>query len=295
MNKFYNKIILTYKPPFFSSYDIIRLFKKVHKGKIGHTGTLDPFAEGLLLLLTDKYTKLSHIFLHKKKEYVGTLKLGISTDTLDITGKITSEDEKWKNLSIGEIKNAFFSLKGEIQYRAPLFSAKKIQGIKSYQYARNNKNALTPLVKSYIYKITIEKIDLPYIIFYIKCSGGTYIRSIAELIGKILNTSATLTKLTRTAIDNFSIQMLDKEININHVKLKYTDFKIYDFLPEEKIKNIPLSEVNFLKNGVRKFREKYFSLLKEYPYYLLANNGTEIGIVADKKFFNANRHKIIFL
>ncbi len=200
-------IITLNKPQGKTSHDMVYFIRRTFKTKqVGHTGTLDPMAEGVLPVLIGKATKLSDILTAENKEYIARIRLGVTTDTLDITGNIVSEQKVLAGED--EIKNVLFSFLGEQMQLPPMYSALKVDGKKLYTLARQG--------------ITVERTPRKINIFYIDflsyfpehhefeikvgCSKGTYIRSLCDDIGKALGCGAVLTALKRTKSGNFSIE-----------------------------------------------------------------------------------------
>lgn len=199
-----NGILIVNKSEGFTSRDVVNKLSKVfNTKKIGHTGTLDPIAKGVLVVVIGKYTKLCEDLTQTYKEYIATFKLGILTDTLDITGKIL--DEKDVTVTEEEIRNVIASYKCVYDQEVPIYSSVKINGRKLYEYARNGENVVLPKRKVDIKNI--EVIDINKDIVKIKClvSKGTYIRSLIRDIGSSLNTFATMTDLIRIKQGIFDI------------------------------------------------------------------------------------------
>jgi len=194
------------KPQGITSYDVIRAIKKKlpEKQKIGHFGTLDPMATGVLLIAIGRATKLGGSFLEKEKEYIGVLRLGLMTDTWDITGNIVEEKEI--KTTDDEIKKVFSQFKGELFQVPPFFSALKHKGQPLYKLARKGIEIKKESRKVFIKEIEILKIDLQEIIFRVLCSKGTYIRSLCYDIGKELSCGGCLKGLTRTAVAEYKIE-----------------------------------------------------------------------------------------
>jgi len=205
--------ILINKPPGITSHDVVDYLRRITKiKKIGHAGTLDPFAEGLLILgIGRQSTKKLSIFQQKDKEYVTTLRLGAESDTFDKEGKITEKEIK-KIPELKEIKEVLNKFLGEIEQIPPIFSAKKIKGKKLYELARKEIKIEPKPQKIKIYEISILDYNFPYLKIKVKCSTGTYIRSLADQIGKKLGCGAYLEKLVRTKIGEFSF---DKTISLS--------------------------------------------------------------------------------
>lgn len=201
-----NEIIVVYKPTDYTSRDVVNKLIYI-KGtrKIGHTGTLDPLATGVLVCVTNKYTKLVEIITGLEKEYIASIKLGISTDTLDITGEVikASNTEYYDEDYIKKILNSFV---GEYSSEVPLYSAVRVKGKKLYEYARNNIEVDVPIRNVYIKEIELIDYKDDIITFRVVVSKGTYIRSLIQSICDKLNTCGTMSSLVRTKQGNFKIE-----------------------------------------------------------------------------------------
>ena len=195
-----------YKPVGITSHDVVAKMRKITGIKqIGHTGTLDPFAEGVLPVCIGKATRLIE-YLKDDKEYLATVQFGASTTTYDRDGEIVSTSDK--KVLEEDVRRALENFKGEISQTPPLYSAIKIKGKKLYEYARKGE-----IIEVQPRKVTIENIELKSFNFdlqqaeiLIKCSKGTYIRSIAYDLGQLLECGAHLIKLVRTQAGNFRIE-----------------------------------------------------------------------------------------
>jgi len=221
-------ILLIDKSEGITSYDVIRILKKhfPKEQKIGHAGTLDPFATGLLVILLGRATKLMDQFNTLSKEYVVKGKLGISTDTYDLTGKeIDSSDiHPTKNDIEVCIKNSFL---GDIQQIPPKYSAKKIKGRKAYDLAREGKEFEIKPKSVSVYTYDLLQYDYPYIDCLIKCSSGTYVRSLINDLGVKLGCYGTTWSLRRVSIGNLNVKEAFKVeeysplsiINLDSIKL----------------------------------------------------------------------------
>ncbi|MGZ9414611.1 tRNA pseudouridine(55) synthase TruB [Mycoplasma sp. 5370] len=206
-------IKLLYKEKNISSFQKIKKFAKENNiKKIGHTGTLDPMATGLLLVATDEDTKLINYLDKSTKTYITTMKFHLDSNTLDIEGKIT-EINYTKKIELSEIEEKINSFIGCYMQTPPIFSAKKINGKRAYDLARENKNIVLSKSKVCIEKIKIiefnyEKQELT---FETTVSRGTYIRSLIRDIANKLNTSAIMTSLERTKLSNLTLDDLHLE------------------------------------------------------------------------------------
>jgi tRNA pseudouridine55 synthase len=195
-------VLNIYKPSGISSFDVVRkIMKLCNTRKVGHTGTLDPLASGVLPICIGKATKIVDYLMSETKTYRAQLKLGITTDTYDREGSIISE--KKVDISEEAILRTFNQYIGEIEQEPPMYSALKVNGKRLYELARQgivierNKRNIT------IFDITIEDISLPIITFIVTCSKGTYIRSLCHDIGNNLGTGGIMWNLERTQTGNF--------------------------------------------------------------------------------------------
>ena len=209
-----DEIILIDKPAGMTSFGVVARVRRVlserdgKRVKVGHTGTLDPFATGLLIVLAGKATKRSNEFLKLDKEYVAEIKLGETSTTGDPEGEIkeTFDEKTGKIPSSEEVKRALEKFKGEIFQRVPIFSAVKINGERAYKLARKGKEFTPPERKVKIYELEILEYEFPKLKIRAKVSSGTYIRTLGEDIGKELKTGAFLMGLRRTKIDKYRVE-----------------------------------------------------------------------------------------
>lgn len=241
-----NGLLIVNKPKGMTSRDVVnKVCRKFNTKSVGHIGTLDPLAEGVLVCLIGKYTKLANILTNHDKEYIASFKLGILTDTLDITGNVLKVGKK--DFRKDEIINALNHFKGTYNQEVPIYSAVKVNGKKLYEYARNNIDVKLPSKIVNIYDI--ELIDIKDDIITIKCkvSKGTYIRSLIRDIGAFLDTYATMTSLVRTTLGNFNINdaYTLKDIENNNYKL----LKLTDFLDVVTKKIDSEEDYKHIKNG----------------------------------------------
>lgn len=197
-------ILLVNKPKGKTSFSIVSAARRIlGVKKIGHAGTLDPAATGVLVLLVGKnYTRLSDSFLQKDKEYIGTIRIGIRTDSYDGEGNIVSVSDTIP--SEQEILTVLQQFQGTILQTPPMFSAKKIGGKKLYELARKGIE-VERKPASVTLETTFLHYEYPYLSIKVRCSKGTYIRSLAEDIGLLLGSGAHLCDLTRTASGSFSL------------------------------------------------------------------------------------------
>lgn len=242
-----NGVILINKEINRTSRDIVNdLISIIHTKKVGHTGTLDPIATGVLVTTIGRYTKLNELLTSTYKEYICTFKLGILTDTLDTTGKVLKEKEV--DVTKEQIENVIISYIGKYEQVVPLYSSVKVNGKKLYEYARNGESIDLPSREVDIKSIEILSIDFDEITIKTLVSKGTYIRSLIRDIGASLNTYATMKSLIRTKQGIFS---LDECFTIEDIKNKhYKLLKIKDILDVE-IVNTDEELLKKVTNGVK--------------------------------------------
>ena len=273
-----NGILVIDKPKDWTSRDVVNyISKKFNTKKIGHIGTLDPLATGVLVLCIGNALKLVEILMNHDKEYIAKIKLGIETDTLDITGNIINKSTI-PTLSKENIESVLKSFLGKSSQEVPIYSSVKVNGKKLYEYARNGEKVNIPSKEIEIYNI--ELINS-------KVSKGTYIRSLVRDIGKKLKTRATLTELRRTSLGNINIEesYTLKDIDNNNYKLlSITDILnlpkiVVDEKLEKKIKNgsvLPTffkEDMVYILNQKKKLLAIYHHKNKEYvkPYRMFTS------------------------
>ena len=206
-----------YKPKDFSSFSIVKKIKYITKEKVGHSGTLDPFADGVLVLGVGKSTKKLSSIIQYDKTYEGIIKLGIQTDSMDLTGTVVTE-QKIPLISKEILNECAKSFIGEILQRTPMFSARKIDGVRLYKLARKNISIKTNPKLITIKNLKIELIDDTQLKVIVKCSSGTYIRVLAEDIADYLGTVGHLTTLTRLSVGEYN---LSDSLTVQHFEEKW--------------------------------------------------------------------------
>lgn len=263
-----NSILVVNKPACYTSRDIVNIIgKELKTKKIGHTGTLDPLASGVLVLCINRYTKLVEMLTSLDKEYIAQIKLGIKTDTLDITGNVL--EEKDCQVTEEEIKKVFASFIGPYKMEVPLYSAIKVKGKKLYEYARNNEEVNIPIKNVYIYELELLEFKDDMITFRAKVQKGTYIRSLIRDICTSLNTIGTMNNLIRTKQGKFHI---DNSYTLEDIKnKKYQLLTIKDTL-DFPIYQLDDLEIKKVKNGAKIF------LNQKAEYILLMYQNQEIAI-----------------
>lgn len=224
MNKNLSAILLVNKECGYTSRDIINILnKKFETKKIGHTGTLDPIASGVLVVCIGKYTKLVSKITAYEKTYIAEIKLGIKTDTGDITGKVLKTKEF--HITKEELEESLNSFLGKQIQTVPKYSAVKVNGKKLYEYARNNEYVELPQREIEIKNIKLLEFNNDIIKFETTVSKGTYIRSLIEDICEKLNTVGTMKSLMRTKQGNFKIEDSFNLKEIENDKYKFVDIE----------------------------------------------------------------------
>ena len=250
-------IINIYKPKEWTSHDIVAKIKRITGEKVGHTGTLDPLAQGVLPILIGKGTQCSKYLVNHDKKYRVELKLGKRTETLDAEGKIIEEKEIPQNMleqsNKSNIEKTLKTFEGEIEQKPPIYSAIKVKGKKLYEYARKGQNIEVPKREIEIYEIELLNVDKQNkkIEYKVHCSKGTYIRSLCEDIAKKLGTIGYMASLERLKVGKF---MLEDSISIDNLENDNIETHIIPI--EEIFKNSDKIELNHRKlelflNGVK--------------------------------------------
>lgn len=199
-------ILLVDKPVGPTSHDVVsRVRKAVDLRRVGHAGTLDPFATGLLILLIGRATRLSEYLLGLNKVYEATAHLGIETTTHDPEGSIVSEAPVGEGLTREEVENALATFSGEILQEPPVFSAKKVRGEAAHRRVRRGEDVVLEKARVTIYDIALTTFAPPEVGFRVRCSAGTYIRALGRDLGRALGVGAHLKTLRRTGIGGFSV------------------------------------------------------------------------------------------
>lgn len=276
-----NGIILINKEKNVTSRDVVnKISKKLNTKKVGHAGTLDPLATGLLVIGVGSGTKILELLTLDTKEYIATVKIGLETDTLDITGNVISSINDYK-LTKEELEETLLSFVGTYNQTVPKYSAVKINGKKLYDYARNNIDIELPKRQVTVYNIELLDFKKDEFTFKVLVSKGTYIRSLIKDIGKKLNILMTMKDLIRTKsgkflLDDSSLVDLPKIIKIEEAldfkKVTITDSKLL-----KRVKNgnsISLPNINDL----------YITLLDENNNLMAIYKNNGLEYVAFKVF-----------
>jgi tRNA pseudouridine55 synthase len=200
-----NGVLIIDKPSGLTSHDVVnRVRRLLDQRAVGHLGTLDPMATGILPLVIGNFTRLAQFYVNSEKSYEGTLRFGFSTDTYDAEGEATSEPQR-VCLRTEEIESIAARFRGTIQQTPPPFSAKKIKGVPAYKFARKNKEVTLQPVEVEIKEFEILSVDRDRALFRARVASGTYMRSVAHDIGKLLGCGAHLESLRRTQVAEFTL------------------------------------------------------------------------------------------
>lgn len=284
-----NGVINVYKESGMTSFDVVRKIKKIAKtGKVGHTGTLDPMATGVLPICIGKATKLVDYIMGDYKVYRAEMKLGLKSDTLDSEGNILSE--KTVNCNEDEIRKEFEKFIGEIVQVPPMYSALKVNGKRLYELAREGKEVHREGRVITIYSIDIESIEIPYVRFKVKCSKGTYIRTLIDDIGEGLGTGAIMTSLERVesgAAFNISNSYTLEEIE-NSIEDKL--ISIEDSLKKYPKKIFKEDAKKLLLNGVKVGNPKLIGNVEDGVLYRVYIEDLFIGLgIKDSRGFKMEK------
>lgn len=269
-NKEYHGVLLVNKPIGCTSHDLIDSLRKILKfRKIGHTGTLDPQAEGLMLICLGKATKLSQFLTSENKRYIATIKLGEVSTTFDSEGELSSiaSSAGSKEPTPTQIEEIVNSFKGTSTQSVPIYSAVKVDGKRLYKLARENKEVELPIREITIDCLEIIKNDYPELVIDVTCSKGTYIRSLANDIGLKLEVGGYLKALKRTEIGSFN---LENALTIEQIQELHDNDKLdASLLPIDNV--LPFSSIVIAENfeklilqGQQLKRESIFDIEGEF-------------------------------
>lgn len=237
-------LILINKPQNMTSFDVVSVVRKtLNIKKIGHAGTLDPNAEGLLIILVDKATKALPFLALNRKEYLAELRFGVKTNTGDIWGSVIEKDDSL-DIDVSKIDGVLKSFMGITKQTPPKVSAISIKGKRLYEYARANIDVEIPERDIEIFKIEKQKYEHDVLTFKLECSSGTYIRSLCEDIAQKLNTIGTMQALTRTSIGSYRIE---EAIDIEG--LRRNDYRLLPIIDAIELEKIEVENVVDVKNG----------------------------------------------
>ncbi|EDK33476.1 tRNA pseudouridine(55) synthase TruB [Clostridium kluyveri] len=274
------------KPEGMTSFDVVRKVRFMLKNeKVGHTGTLDPMASGVLPICVGRATKFADYMVESKKIYLAELRLGITTETYDREGSVVNTRGVY--LKKKDIIEEILSFQGEIEQVPPMYSALKVNGRRLYELARKGIEIERKKRKITIYSIDIVNIELPYVSFKVTCSKGTYIRSLCNDIGNNLNCGGTMWNLKRLSTGNFNIadsialEYLDSEnilkyiIPIDKALYGYPEVLVEDEYVKKILNGISIKDESFLSKTIKD---------KLYRVYIEGNKFIGIGMNKDFQF-----------
>ena len=273
-----NGVLLINKEKGITSSDVVvRLKNILNTKKVGHTGTLDPLAEGLMLVTVGKATKISNLLVEKYKEYIATFELGYQTDTYDTEGKVINKSDKV--VEKDEIIKVINSYKKTYLQEVPIYSSVKVNGKKLYEYARNNIEVELPKREVEIKDIEILSIEENKVVIKTFVSKGTYIRSLINDIGMSLETYATMTDLIRTKVDKYNLEdaYTLEDVEENNYKLlsieevlDYPKIELDDELYKKVSNGVKLSnDYNINDKVILKYNDHLVAIYEEKDNYLI--------------------------
>lgn len=270
-------VLIIDKPKGVTSHDVVYMVRrKLGIKKVGHTGTLDPIATGVLPILIGKATKLSDKLSSTTKEYIAEFKFGIQTDSLDITGNITYESKIIP--SKDDVINTLDNFRGKILQEPPIYSAIKINGRKLYEYARAGETVEIPKRECNILSLELLEAAENKFSLYIHCSSGTYVRSLIRDIGLALNSFATMTELRRISTGKFKIENSITKEDLENFDLNSIQDKLIPMDKALSFEKIELKDEMYSKiiNGMICKVENIYDKNSEYNVYC-KNNYIGIG------------------
>lgn len=290
-------ILNIYKEKGYTSHDVVAKLRGILKTKkIGHTGTLDPDAQGVLPVCVGRATKLCDMLTDKDKAYETVMLLGKTTDTQDITGSVLSESELGEDITAEKVTEVINSFVGEYMQVPPMYSALKVNGKKLYELARSGIEVERKARKVYIHSIEIKDISLPRVTMTVNCSKGTYIRTLCYDIGETLGAGGCMEELLRIKSGQFEI---NDSIKIDDVKKYVDDGRISDIMKpvdgvfEKYQKCIVKKEYNVLIYNGNKFSPQNVLNCTD------AKDGEEVRVYDEDNFFigiyryNGNEKKYV--
>lgn len=290
-------ILNIYKEKGYTSHDVVAKLRGILKTKkIGHTGTLDPDAQGVLPVCVGRATKLCDMLTDKDKAYETVMLLGKTTDTQDITGSVLSQSELGEDITAEKVTEVINSFVGEYMQVPPMYSALKVNGKKLYELARSGIEVERKARKVYIHSIEIKDISLPRVTMTVNCSKGTYIRTLCHDIGETLGAGGCMEELLRIKSGQFEI---NDSIKIDDVKKYVDDGRISDIMKpidgvfEKYQKCIVKKEYNVLIYNGNKFSPQ--NVLNRTD----AKDGKEVRVYDEDNFFigiyryNGNEKKYV--
>ncbi len=272
-NNAINGVINLYKPPDITSHKAVKKVQGILGAKkAGHAGTLDPFAEGVLLVCINSATRIVEFLIDLKKEYIVEIQLGIETDTFDITGNTVNEKDP-SHVTEEQLIDVFSNFRGEILQTPPVYSAIKKGGVPLYKLARKGITVEPEPRRVYIEELKLLNFNTPYVIISVKCSKGTYVRSLVNDIGRQLEVGAVVKSLKRTAVGNFRA-----EESVSLSELEAGNYRIYTI--DEVLSFIPSLTLDELQSRMASHGNGFYIKEKYHKgrYRLKGPDGLLLGI-----------------
>lgn len=266
-------LLIVNKPKGYTSHDVVNVVRKqLNIKKVGHTGTLDPNATGVLPILIGKATKISKYLIEHNKTYIATIKLGEKTDTGDSEGQVVETKKIPEGLKKEDINKVLQSFLGKQKQLPPMYSAIKVNGKKLYEYAREGKELEIKPRDIEIYKIELLEYKNSKIKFEVECSKGTYIRTLCEDIAEKIETVGYMEELQRTKVNNFQIENSILLDNITIENAEQNIIKIEEVFKDKNTIELDSKKLELFLNGVK----LTYNLPQEI--YRIYNNNQFIGI-----------------
>lgn len=266
-------ILIINKPKSYTSHDVVNVIRKqLNIKKVGHTGTLDPNATGVLPILIGKATKVSKYLIEHNKTYIATVKLGEKTDTGDSEGQVVETKKIPESLKQEDVNKVLQSFLGKQKQLPPMYSAIKVNGKKLYEYAREGKEIKIKPRDIEIYKIELLEYKNSKIKFEVECSKGTYIRTLCEDIAEKIETVGYMEELQRTKVNNFQIENSILLDNITIENAEQNIIKIEEVFKDKNTIELDSKKLELFLNGVK----LTYNLPQDI--YRIYNNNQFIGI-----------------
>lgn len=245
-----NGLLCVNKAPGMTSRDVVNIVqRKLRPVKVGHAGTLDPLASGVLVLTVGKATRLTEYVQQMKKSYIGGFRFGFSSDTEDIEGEVR-ELPSCRPPTSSQVVEVLRTFVGEIQQMPPAFSALKVKGKRAYELARRGESVELKARPVHIYSLALAGYDYPDFTLQIDCGSGTYVRSLGRDIARELGTEAIMTSLERTAIGNYTLANAVPANQLREVELDTHILPMSSAVSELPQVDVSSEDVNRIKNGL---------------------------------------------
>ena len=274
-----NGLLIINKPKDYTSHDIVNIVrKKLNTKKVGHTGTLDPNATGVLPILVGTATKISKYLIEHEKTYIATIKLGKKTDTGDSEGNVIEEDTNLKSISKEEIDTILRKFIGKQNQIPPMYSAIKVDGKKLYEYAREGKTVELQPREIEIIDISLIEYQKDEIKFSVRCSKGTYIRTLCEDIAKELGTIGYMKELQRTSVNEFNIENSISLEELEDINVEEKIISIEEIFKDKPNINLNNRKLELFLNGVQLTHDLNDGVYRVYN----SNNFIGLGVVKNK-------------